>query len=323
MKKELPPEGEEDECVVPPPLEKTQLLDLILGQNEHEVQEIIDYVEWQCNKKREGQSEEERATDTPEERVEHAEKVKTERVYGDDYDVWDVHTNLNRWWVISSPTNLYSQELMPSLDYTLSFHIGLMARVHANRELKQDDTSSEMLLVTSRKILQAQEAFDAADEAEEFQAVGMLCREVLTTFVREIIDAGMLADLADPPKTSDFQAWAEQVIGARAAGASAEYVRGYLNAVCKKGWQLVNWLTHAKNATRDDARLALASTEGIVDELTMLVLRSLAHAPEQCGRCGSFKITVTWRPGEGENGEYVAQCDVCGAQKIGVDQEEK
>jgi hypothetical protein len=35
--------------------------------------------------------------------------------------------------VVTSPTNLYSQALMPSLDYTLSFHIGLMARVAAQR----------------------------------------------------------------------------------------------------------------------------------------------------------------------------------------------
>lgn len=61
---------------------------------------------------------------------------------------------------------------MPSLDYTLSFHIGLMARVAARRELSGSEAERELLLVTSRKLLQAGEALDEADEAEEFQSVG-------------------------------------------------------------------------------------------------------------------------------------------------------
>lgn len=202
---------------------------------------------------------------------------------------------------------------MPSLDYTLSFHIGVMSRVAAKREIRQDHSGDEMLLITSRKILQAQERFDAADEAEDFQAVGMLCREALTTFIREIAEAGMLEKIPGSPKMSDFKAWAEHVIGSIAAGGSAEFVRGYLKSMANKGWELVNWLTHAKNATRHDAQLALSATEYIVDQLVMLTLRSLANAPEKCEKCGSFKITVTWRPDIGDEGEYVTQCDVCSA----------
>lgn len=52
---------------------------------------------------------------------------------GDPYEMWDVTTDQDRWWVITNPTNLYSQQHFPSLDYTLSFHIGLMARVVAAR----------------------------------------------------------------------------------------------------------------------------------------------------------------------------------------------
>lgn len=312
------PQGDADDCVIPPAIPKTELHTLVLEQSEHELREITDYVEWQCNAKRNIEIEKSGSSALEEEIVEHAEKLRSERVCGTDYDVWDVHTNLNRWWVITNPTNLYSQTLMPSLDYTLSFHIGVMARVAARRAPNDDETTQELLLVTSRKILQAQEAFDAADEAEEFQTIGLLCREALTTFIREIVDAGLLADLAEPPKIADFVAWSEQVIGARAAGGSAEFIRGYLKAVCQKGWQLVNWLTHAKNATRDDAAVTLSATEHIIDELTGLVLKALARAPERCGRCGSYHITVTWRPDEGEAGEYVASCDICSAEKVKV-----
>ena len=104
--------------VVPPALPKADLHKLLFKQSEPEVQAIKDYVEWQCR---------------GEEKVLHAEKVASERVLGREHDVWDVHTDKERWWVITSATNLYSQTLMPSLDYTLSFHIGLMARMASAR----------------------------------------------------------------------------------------------------------------------------------------------------------------------------------------------
>jgi hypothetical protein len=43
------------------------------------------------------------------EKVTHAEKISSERVMGQEYDVWDVETSKNRWWVITNPTNLYLQ----------------------------------------------------------------------------------------------------------------------------------------------------------------------------------------------------------------------
>ena len=300
-----------DDCIIPPELPKTELRNLVLEQSKHEVQEIVDYIEWQCNTKRERELEEAGETELEEEEVQHAEKIKTERVIGTDYSVWDVHTNLNRWWVITNPTNLYSQVLMPSLDYTLSFHIGLMARVQARREFAGADELHDFLSTTQRKIYQAQLAFDDADEIEDFQAIGLQCREAMTSFTREVVASGLFDDLEDPPKKGDFLSWSEHVIGAKAAGGAAEYVRGYLKAICQKSWQLANWLTHAKNATRADAALCLSATEHLTHELISLALKSKARSPERCGRCGSFKINVTWCPDEEE---YIAFCEMCGAE---------
>lgn len=299
------------ECIIPPELPKTELRNLMVEQSEHEVQEIIDYVEGQCNKRRYRELDEDGKSDVEEEEVQHAEKIKTERVMGTDYAVWDVHTNLNRWWVITSPTNLYSQVLMPSLDYTLSFHIGLMARVQARREIAGADELHDFLMTTHRKIYQAQLALDDADEIEDFQAIGLQCREAMTSFTREVVAAGLFDKHENAPKLGDFVAWSDHIIGAEAAGGAAEYVRGYLKSVCKKGWQLANWLTHASSASRADAELCLSATEHVVHELITLALKSRAKTPERCGRCGSFKISVTWRPDEEE---YIATCERCGAE---------
>ena len=65
------------------------------------------------------------------EAVQHVELVKRETVAGDVYDVWDVVTDKDRFWVLSNLTNLYSQKFFPSLDFTISFHVGLMLRMRS------------------------------------------------------------------------------------------------------------------------------------------------------------------------------------------------
>lgn len=61
--------------------------------------------------------------------VSHAEKLSTTRVLGRDHDLWDVHASDGRWWVITEPTNLYSQDDFPSADLCLTFHVGIGARL--------------------------------------------------------------------------------------------------------------------------------------------------------------------------------------------------
>jgi len=291
----------EGECVVPPALPKAELRKLLFRHSEEEAQQIKEYVEWQAH----GQ-----------ERVLHGEKVASERVFGRDYDVWDVHTDKERWWVITSPTNLYSQTLMPSLDYTLSFHIGLMARVAARREPAGSEAEQEFLLVTNRKLVQAGEAFDQADEAEEFQSVGMRCRECLLAMVRELTDRSDLAREHDLPKSGDFPAWNERIANYIAPGNSVEYVRGYLKTTGERAWRLANWLTHAASATRGDAELALSATSHVISNYALAVLKRRAAAPKRCERCKSYKITVIWRPDLGPTGLYIPRCETCGAEKL-------
>jgi hypothetical protein len=51
-----------------------------------------------------------------------------------------------------------------------------------------------------------------------------------------------------PP--ANFIHWSEKIADAVAPGSSAAELRGYLKAISKATWKYVNWLTHAKNATR-------------------------------------------------------------------------
>src|SRR5262249_4290528 len=140
---------------------------------------------------------------------------------------------------------------------------------------------------------QAAEAFDRSEEVEEFQAVGMRCREALLALGK------MLRLLADPDekldtlRKGDFVGWATLAIQQLAQGASAEEVRGYLTTQAKAAWQLVNWLTHSSSARQTDADLAVEVTHHVLDRLTSLVTKGRAQ-PFQCPDCGSLAFETLY-----------------------------
>src|SRR6185503_11914983 len=101
------------ECVIPVAIPIEALAGFVLDKGGNEADQIRSYIESQA----------------PNESVKHLEKVSSESIFGQPMDAWDVRTNKNSWWVITNPTNLYSQRLFPSLDYTISFHVGVTTRM--------------------------------------------------------------------------------------------------------------------------------------------------------------------------------------------------
>ena len=95
-------------------------------------------------------------------------------------------------------------------------------------------------------------------------------------------------------EAGNFIGWTERIANAVAAGSSADYVRGYLKTTAERTWRLVNWLTHAANATRNYAELALSATSPVIDNYAGTLLKRKVEAPERCGRCKSYKISVHW-----------------------------
>ena len=57
-----------------------------------------------------------------------------------------------------------------------------------------------------RRWEQAGQSLDKANEAEEFQAVGMRCRETLLAMARTIVDQHLFNAVGTPPKRGDFVA---------------------------------------------------------------------------------------------------------------------
>jgi hypothetical protein len=90
-----------------------------------------------------------------------------------------------------------------------------------------------------RKFAQAAEAIDEADEAEEFQAVGMRCREALVKFARDAAESEKIAVDGSELKKGDF----------------------------------VAALTHEDDATRHNAEIAISATETVLAAFSDALVR--------------------------------------------------
>lgn len=93
--------------------------------------------------------------EAPDLEVTFMQKVYSETVLNTVHDVWDIHTNKDRWWVITDLTNLYSQEQFPNMDLALTFHIGLMLRIPRTADRRTDDL----------RFIPFDSAFDKIEEA--------------------------------------------------------------------------------------------------------------------------------------------------------------
>ncbi|HLE63913.1 MAG TPA: hypothetical protein VI750_12260 [Pyrinomonadaceae bacterium] len=282
-------------CTIPGPVDPA-VLNTFAPQKSNEREAIKSYVEWQ----------------SPKEKVSYVEKVLTERIFDRTMDAYDVHTDGERYWVITQPTNLYSQRLFPSLDYTLSFHVGVTARMMADRKSTATDEQQDRIAAAWRRWTQAAEALGHADEAEEFQAVGMRCRECLIAMIRAIAQSSMVPAGTEEPKAAAFIPWSEIIADAIASGASAAEVRGYLKAMARSTWQLVSWLTHAGNAVRYDAEMALDASHNTLAAFSMAVLRNERGTPERCPQCTSYRLRSVHVPELELDPPYLTQCEVCG-----------
>jgi hypothetical protein len=234
------------------------------------------------------------------EEVVHLEKAASELVGPVRHDIWDVHCADSRWWVITEPTNLYSQEDFKSRDVALTFHIGLAIRVSYLRERKVPvkPQSADLLPGSWRRWEQAFEAYDSGDEAEAFQSVGVRLRECLVSFVGETANDDMVSDGHEPPKRSDFKGWTDLLANTLAGGDASTYLRSYLKKVSVETWAYVNWLTHAKNAIRMDAEIGLKMVEHLLGVFTAARLR-LGQDRLRCVACGSYRLVA-------------GTCDSCG-----------
>ena len=236
------------ECIIPPAIPAEALADFVLNAGGTEADRVRSYVEWQ----------------TRGETVKHLEKVASENIFGQPMAGWDVRTNKNRWWVITNPTNLYSQKLFPSLDYTFSFHVGIYTRMMQAEMCQEQEHAHDQINQLWNRLAGARTTLFNAEKVEDFQSVGMKCRECLLFLAHSLAKPEMVPEGQEAPQKGNFISWCDLIANHIAAGGSDERIRGYLKDISKSTWQLVSWLTHAQHAGRFDGSLATEATENVM-----------------------------------------------------------
>jgi len=251
------------------------------------------------------------AGQAPDESVKRVELIKREFIAGAPYDVWDVATNQNEWWVITNPTNLYIKEHFKSLDYTLSFHVGLMMRVasRADGATAHDPHPFDEVF---RRQEQAKDRHDRAIEAEDFQAVGVLLRECLLSLSSALQRRMEISEDRESPRVADFLAWSEVVLDEVCPGQSNKQLRKHMKAVARETWQLVNWLTHDKDAQKSSSFIAIQACDMVVGHFTYLFWRDRIDKFDSCPHCSSRDVRSHFDIGIGPDGDYYSSCGSCG-----------
>jgi hypothetical protein len=286
---------EGDECVVhwhPVPAEELDRYSI--DRDPHSEQDIASYVKGQAR----------------DETVQHVERIKKEVVLGDVYEMWDVTTDKDRWWVITNLTNLYSQRYFPSLDYTLSFHIGLMMRLRSRPDGATSEEPSPFDEVFRRQE-QANSRHDNAVEAEDFQSVGMQLRECLISLITALRRRVQLPPNIEQPQDANFVAWCTLLMDELCRGSSNKELRQHLKNTAKEAWQLVSWLTHTRSANKTASSIAIHSCDTVVGNFIQILEREITDRTDHCPLCKSRNIRTHFDISIGQDGDYFVTCGVC------------
>ena len=223
--------------------------------------------------------------------VEFVQKVYSENVLNVRHDVWDVHTNVDRWWVITEPTNLYAQEQFPNMDLALTFHIGLCLRIPRSDRQKLSEIPAEPLAACLRVLQEASEAVGQAQEVADYQAIGVRCREALLAFADIAQKVIPWTVAGEPPKKADLKAWADHICSVALSGESQKQRRHLFKILLESAWDFANWLTHTKSSNWYDAEAAVSVTENAIGHGISAVIRHLRGVPEHCPACGSQRLS--------------------------------
>lgn len=240
--------------------------------------------------------------------VDLVQKVGSRRISGVTHGLFDVWMKKgDRWWVITEPTNLYEQESFKSIEQAFTFHLGIAVVLRDRARAEAIGEEGEAVSPAWRRFLRATDAMDEATEAEDYQAVGIRCREALLALVRQHRTAGWVPVLDEPPQVANFKAWMD--IFAEALTTSRP--RRYLKALAEKTWDLTVWLQHCSDASEWDAELVINATAHILNTFSLAIIGFERGTPRRCPQCDSYRVTQDGDIAEQEGRQGWRTQDVC------------
>jgi hypothetical protein len=114
----------------------------------------------------------------------------------------------SRWLIMTRPTNLYLQNDFSQVEQALIFHIRLAAFLVGRGKSALGDTEAQEQVASSwRRFQQAIDGMNDAEGSEDFQAVGVRCRDALIALGKDRAGADWVCEVKEPPKPADFKGW--------------------------------------------------------------------------------------------------------------------
>ena len=223
---------------------------------------------------------------------------------GTEVTVWNVKTDTDgAWWVVEGdtvPMNLYPQDAYYfGTDEVYSFHMGIMQRMSsAQAEYDPDDyieaatLGAEIAPQILRKLRGIASLIDSATEIEDFQAIGVQCREILIELGNHVYAPHMAGD-SEQPQGSNFKKKTELSIQFYLKGSENADYRSIIKKLTEATWDYANKLTHSSSATYYEASTCVSLCISLVGTYEN-VLQKIHDPISQCSCsvCKSKKLSV-------------------------------
>lgn len=245
---------------------------------------------------------------------------------GTEVTVWNVKTDTDGdWWVVEGdnvPMNLYPQSAYYfGTDEVYSFHMGLMERMRVLHEkydpenfVRSVTLDTEIAPQLFRKLKNVATLIDSAEEIEDFQSIGVQCREILIELGNHIFIADM-AGTKEQPQKSNFKKKAELFIQFYLTGSDNSDYRSIIKKLTESTWDYANKLTHSSTTTKYEAStcvMLVTSLVGVYENITQKVFDPVSQYI--CSSCKSKKLTIDSDDSD-ENGmveSLYLKCEECG-----------
>lgn len=245
---------------------------------------------------------------------------------GEEVRVWNVKTDLEgALWVVEGdtvPMNLYLQGAYYfSADEVYSFHIGLMERMYNKSIEYKPENFVEAITLESdiapqlfRKLKSIATLIDSALEIEDFQAIGVQCREVLITLGNSIYFAEM-AGQGEQPQASNFKRKAELFIQFYLIGSENSNYRSIIKKLTESTWEYACKITHSSSTTFYEASTCVTlctSLVGVYENIRQKVYDPISQY--KCKVCKSKRLKPVddEATDDGIVTKWFLQCEECG-----------
>jgi hypothetical protein len=218
-------------------------------------------------------------------------------------NVWNVKTENEAFWVVEgeqTPMNLYTHGANYfSADEAYSFHMGLMQRLEKRQKNEFKHIIEEIplniahLKSINRKLNMASEKLSIELEPEEFQSIGLLCRESLIDLAKELCDRNPELVKEKGLKKSDFKGVANAFIDYYIPGSENSDLRNYSRKIVDSTWSYNSMVVHSQNKKYPDAKIALLFTCTTVSLIENIFFKHLGFDQElACSECGSLQFEL-------------------------------